>query len=610
MAKALDEIKSGISIDATGESDGSTNRVNMSNITKGHHTVIPNKQQEKPLDNKPAGTPRKTISIDAMGFEDAENNEDVHESLEKDLLDVDNPESPFRQYYDEKQAEAAEWLANKAEEQAVNNELGEDEDALEENNLTVNTVDDVDDELADDDTDEDDYDEDSLEYEEVDDLDWDFPADEEDEDSEEEEVESTPISIADLKEASEKDEAEVQEEINAMKEAISATKEIANKEPEKPVRYDAPDIDVEIDDKREAFATEIIEDDESDQVEIDDNEQLKKLQKLATEKLKPVSKKLDISSFTVLKKPVTNIAPLFEAQKARVCKWVLPAQESIVKMKEFSGSELEKLREYSDNSRSADALNRRFNMIYDHIVSPKPATFEAWLKTTPYEDVDHYFFAIYIASFKGANYLPEDCPNDSCKETYLTDDIDIMSMVKFDTKEAKKKFAKLYESEVDVAGKGIYCTEVVPLSNKIAVSFRDPSIYNLIEIATLSQKSREQYSSIIEYIPYIDTIYLIDSENQQLVPVNYKAFPESQSKTILSKVRKYDNVLSTLSVDEFGPIKAYIAALSEKTVDMHYVYPSVECPKCHRHTEEQVVTAEELVFTRYQLGALVATSLS
>ena len=42
---------------------------------------------------------------------------------------------------------------------------------------------------------------------------------------------------------------------------------------------------------------------------------------------------------------------------------------------------------------------------------------------------------------------------------------------------------------------------------------------------------------------------------------------------------------------------------------MDYVYPSVTCPKCGKETKEQISSAEELVFIRYQLGALVNTSL-
>ena len=311
-----------------------------------------------------------------------------------------------------------------------------------------------------------------------------------------------------------------------------------------------------------------------------------------------------------MKKPATNINPIFQAASARVIKWVLPAQGSIVLMKEFSGAEIGKVREYSENSRSVDSLNRRFHMIYDHIVSPKPATFEQWMKTTPYEDVDHYFFAVYIASFKGANYLPVDCVNNKCNETFITEDINIMDMVKFENNEAKDKFVKLYQSEATPAGKGVYCTEIVPITNTVAIAFRQPSIYNLIEIASLDERSRNTYSHILDYIPYIDTMYAIDTEQQTLTPINYKVFPDNAQRTIRSKIKKYESIFSLMSVDEFGPIKAYVRAITEKTTGMSYVYPAVECPKCHTLTTEQPATAEQLVFTRYQLGSLVTTSLN
>ena len=115
---------------------------------------------------------------------------------------------------------------------------------------------------------------------------------------------------------------------------------------------------------------------------------------------------------------------------------------------------------------------------------------------------------------------------------------------------------------------------------------------------------------IIDYIPYIDQIYSIDMENQQLAPIGYKMFADNNQRTIRSKVQKYNQLLSTLSVDEFAIIKAYVKAIAEKTSGIGYVYPAIECPKCHNTTEKQRTTAEELVFTRYQLGSLVNTSLS
>ena len=191
---------------------------------------------------------------------------------------------------------------------------------------------------------------------------------------------------------------------------------------------------------------------------------------------------------------------------------------------------------------------------------------------------------------------------------YLRDgDVTAYVVLEFENDEAKKKFVSLYQSEATPAGKGIYCTEIVPMNDKIAISFRQPSIYNVFEIAFVDDKTRSEYSSIIDYIPYIDQIYSIDIANNQLVPIGYKMFADNNQRTIRSKVQKYNQLLSTLSVDEFAIIKAYTKAIAEKTSGISYVYPAIECPKCHNSTEKQKITAEELVFTRYQLGSLVNT---
>ena len=350
-----------------------------------------------------------------------------------------------------------------------------------------------------------------------------------------------------------------------------------------------------------------IADEEEVQV-MDAEDMLKHLKKLATEKIKPVSQKLDISSFTVLKKAKANTSMV--EQQVKVAKWVLPNQNAIVLMKEYLGSELEALREFSEDPESLVMLSIKFRSIYDHIVSPKAESFEAWCKATPFSDMDHYFFAVYISAFKGVNYLPADCANTTCRETFLTDNIEIMDMVEFIDDKAKEKFLKLYKSEDMFNGKGVYCTEIVPLSDKIAVAFREPSVFNVFENASLDDAFKAKYSSIIGFIPYIDTIYMIDQNAKTLTPVSYKSYPDNAIKTTKSKVHKFDKLLKTLSVDEFGIVKAYVQGIMENTVGMVYKFPEVTCVKCGKPIEKKYATAEELVFTRYQLGALVNTSLS
>ena len=661
----------GVMIDASG-SGNAVNRVNLSSIgtkSSGHKVIRQRDPNQKPAPvssnktvvlNKNAAKPavpkmnvtRKKVTIDAIGLPagDQDDKSDIHESLEKDILDLDNPDSPFMQYVKEKDEEAREWIAEKEEEAALKREEeyeDEDPDAEEEDDdgITIDLTSDEDEDLNEPAS----YTEtpSNIEIEEIDiteaeDMEeTETMSDNIERDEELEEIEiDEGVDKDDLPDASdyemnEEDEAAVEEfedeESEDYEEAEDVEEEdegsappvvlVTNAEPKKEdpapkeELLDAPDIDIEEDEEDVDIIKDIEEEEDLSTAvgEIDNDKVLRHLQKMAMEKMKPVSTRLDISSFTIVKKPVANVNPIFQDSKDRVIKWVLPAQKSIVLMKEFNGSEIEKLREYSENSNSIDALNRRFKMIYDHIVSPKPDSFEVWLKTTPFEDVDHYFFAIYVACFKGANFLPGDCINKDCGETYITDDTKIMDMVKFDNKEAKDLFTELYTSEATHAGKGVYCTEVVPLSNKVAIAFRQPSIYNIFETSILSDRDSNRFASIINYVPFIDTIYMIDQANQALVPITYKMYPDNQTKTLRSKLMKYDKVFTSLSVDEFGPIRAYVEELSKKTNEnsgMKYVLPASECPKCHHMTEEHVVKAEELVFTRYQLGALVTTSLN
>lgn len=397
--------------------------------------------------------------------------------------------------------------------------------------------------------------------------------------------------------------------------------EIVEEKPveKKEVKIENPDIDLEVD-QVENIGNDIINNiDESLEIEEEDSSEdvderdeiLKKLQKLATERLKPVSKRLDISSFTVVKKPISNTKS-FNVNPVKAAKWVLMNQESTVMMREFTGAELERLREFTQEANSVTSLTKRYRIIYDHIDSPKPASFETWLKTTPYADEDSLFFAIYIASFKGANYIPRDCSDQNeCKETWLTEDINIMDMVKFESEEAKKKFTKIYQEEDSSMTKaGLYISERVALSNTVAVAFREPSIYTRIELASLDSEFRNKYAAILDYIPYIDSLYYIDQEAGSLIPVGYKSFTDNNIKTTKSKIQQFAKVLSTLSIDEFGAIRPYVNNVATRTSGINYIMPECTCPKCGKVVEESITTAEELLFTRYQLGALVNTSLN
>jgi hypothetical protein len=257
-------------------------------------------------------------------------------------------------------------------------------------------------------------------------------------------------------------------------------------------------------------------------------------------------------------------------------------------------------------------MTRRYRLIYNHIESPKPDSFEAWLKATPFADLDHYFFAVYVASFNGANYIPADCPNDKCEDkTFVSEDVPIMDMVKFESDERRNTFRKIYkEEEVNIDHVGLYPTAQIPVTENIAISFKEPTLYSYIEARNLDEAFRRKYSNIVDIVAYIDDVFFIDNVNQLLCPIEYKEFAGNSVKTFKSKIRKYASIFNTFTADEYSSITAYISDLNKNDTLMSYVTPKLTCPCCGSVTEETDVSAEGLVFTRYQLGALVNTTLN
>ena len=331
----------------------------------------------------------------------------------------------------------------------------------------------------------------------------------------------------------------------------------------------------------------------------------------ATRVLKPAAKKLDISSFTVVKKPGTN-TKFLEQKQITVAKWVLRTKKVCVHMKAPQGSILEELSGLMRNASVASDYIRMYRIIYDHIVSPKPNSFEAWCKSTYTDDIDDYFFCFYIASYLNSNYLPYDCPNDSCKPgTFLSDNIPIMDMVKFGSDKDKAEFNEIYKSEVfENNPDGLYPVERVPFSDKIAISFKETTLYSYVESQSVRNNDSfvEKYKNTIGITPNIDEIFMIDLENQQLVPVNYKEYPDSKANTYKSKIQKYDSVLNTLNPDEYGTLVSYVNNFNTDRngqLNIKYIRPAAVCPNCGAKIEEMEAGAQTLVFIRYQLGQMV-----
>lgn len=526
------------------------------------------------------GSERERVKAD---FSDLPEKEQVgvekRESLVKDIL---GPGGPFDSYLENKkkemQADVEEWEAQaelEGKQIAYLDNNGElvvptEEDELEKNNkVEQNTT-----------------------YKETDDLFADEDEDEEDMEPVVEKVEEpTVVESEDIFDEEEIVTETVVEDVQEEKEEIVEEEEIEIEA--------GTTISEEIKED-----TDIIDEDEDEVKDAEEEAEaaFESFKKMVTEKIKPVAKKMDISSFTIAKKPSVNNT-ITATKEVAVAKWVLPSTGITVRMKEFLGADLERLRSVIQNNDARGTLQ----LVYDHIVSPKPG-FEAWLKSIAYDDYDHLFMAVYVASFSGANYMPVDCANKACKgKTYVTDDIPFNQLVKYKDDKAKKEFKKIYAEEPQMV-KPLIATEVVPISNTYAIGFRIPSIYSvMIETGYFDQEFIRKHASAISLAPYIDAIYEIDYNRQELIPIGYKEYVNNDGKTAKSKIVKYSKIINTLTSDEIATIRALTESINKNNDMITYQTPDTTCPHCNHQNIGEPQQAASMVFLRNQLALLVNT---
>ena len=346
--------------------------------------------------------------------------------------------------------------------------------------------------------------------------------------------------------------------------------------------------------------------DEQKLAEKEQKEQLDKLRTLVRQKISPVTKAFDISTFSVSKRPAANRISTPRDKSSKIADWVLMSSQKPIYMRKFSGTELERL---ANGGKGRTRLNRALDtwqLIYSHIVDPhKPETLEDWAKATSFLDIDHIYMAIYRANFEGSNYIPYNCTNEHCKDkVFLSDNFDIMDMCKFADKEAKDKFNSIIGTEPNFTS-GLYSTEIVPVSDDYAFVFREPSIYNIIfESAVLDEEFVEKFGDLISICSYIDEIYYINKQEQILQPVRTNVYPNNLKKTVKSRIINFSKYISELGSDEYNTIIAYMQKINESGDKLTYQLPEVTCPACNTVIPAVKQDAQNLVFTRHQLAAL------
>lgn len=363
------------------------------------------------------------------------------------------------------------------------------------------------------------------------------------------------------------------------------------------------------------------EEDDLESLEKNDNDNTNKrfmeLRAEITAKIKPKCKTLSISGYTIANK-ATSSNKILEMKTASAGKWPLINTGICIQVREISGQKIEYMRG-KDKENLASVAKKRLRTIYDHVISPKPNTFEAWLKSIAYDDYDHVFMPVYLAAFDQSNYMPATCISEKgkipgkttgCGKMFMSDNIDIMDCVKFKDDAAKKKFWDLYKSD-RYDSEGLYVSEVIPISNTFAIAFKNPSLYDILfEPTSYNVEFMDKYDNIIGFMPYIDNIYWMDHANHKLVKVDYKRYDNNASKTAKSKVIRYSKVFDTFKTDEYATVQSIIASIGESRNDIEYIIPEMTCIECGRTIKSEPSSAQDLLFTRHRLGVLANSSIN
>lgn len=407
---------------------------------------------------------------------------------------------------------------------------------------------------------------------------------------------------------SKEDTNEVTSTVNENNEMASTTK-VAYK-PES-INTDISDDDLKLLDDED---DDDLDKDEDQQAVIDDIKE--KIRIEVKENFKPVSEKLDFSNFKIAKKPVSASKVINHIQKKPIeaADGVLYNANRAVRMSAFTAIEIQSL-DQSNIKRSNynQFMIEKLRLIYNHLIDAnKPASFEAWMKSMTNDVIDDYFFTAYKATFGRSNIITYTCGDDSCHNVYM-DKKNVEDMVKFKNDDVKKKYMEILHSGNVNTVSTQYETSLYQASDEYAFSLRKPSLYaTYIEPSLINEEFMRKYEDLLLLISYIDDIYIIDKENNQLLKIDTKPDPRRPEITVKRKIKTYATIIKSLTSDQLQALsietdKFDAGELDDEgnlITDIKYVYPEDTCPKCGKTIAEVEESPDRMLFMRHQLGLM------
>ena len=361
---------------------------------------------------------------------------------------------------------------------------------------------------------------------------------------------------------------------------------------------------------KEHKASDSMSEEDKDLAALDDEYQAptedfdEKLKAELSKKLKPITKKFDLSHATVINKPitVTNALNKVTPLDRRIFTWSLLRSKRPITMTTFTATELNTLNTYARNdSRSRET----FTAIWNHIVGEgKGKDFDTWAKCTSYFDVDHIWFCLYGACFQNANYLPFTCQ--SCNEVTVSTDIPVENMCKYDKPEVKEEMEKIKKLSPDPNMGNVFAEYRVQVSDTIVIGFKEPSIYDAVIAPNMFDNDfKNKYNDIIGICAYIANIYVAEEteENVNLRPISVKQFIGNELKTAKARIIQYAKIIRSLSSDQYNIIVGHIGAINDEP-SVSYGLPAVTCDHCGKEILDERTAAADLVFMRHRLAIL------
>lgn len=348
-----------------------------------------------------------------------------------------------------------------------------------------------------------------------------------------------------------------------------------------------------------------IEEDE-DKEEADEKKMLKEMQTQVEDIIKPFNNIIDLKSFTISTKAKSVSKVLQNVEPGPTATWVLLDSGVPFTCTALGAVEIENLDPNKTNAQNGriDALKQMYGTLFRHYTSPnKPEYLEQWVKTISYSDHDNLIFGYYKATFGNCNLITYAC--DKCKDVKIKE-VPIEDCIKYKDDETKKEVQKILKYG-DPSHKSEIKAKLIQVSDKLAVSIKSPSIYNIVfEFGVLEAEFTRKFADVLGTVGYIEDFYEIDVENQELIQIRVKEDPDNITKSVKRRIRSKVEVLKTLTPDQYQILTAEIAKLSMNAERISYCQPKYTCEKCGNIIEETEMTAQEMLFMRHQL-ALVKT---